>query len=143
VSSVVALVAPSKRSKAQLYARHFEGSVHGAQVVEALRYFRRKVGRPLVVVWDRLGVHRSHEVKAFVDSHSEDFALEEFPAYSPELNPEEGCNSQVKRSLLNATPDSVADLRRQVRAAFVRLGRRHTTLRGFFRHAGLSLRGLT
>lgn len=117
--------------------------MHGAQVVTALRHFRRKVGRPLVVVWDRLGVHRSREVKDFVQSHSKDFVLEEFPAYSPELNPEEGCNSQVKLSMLNATPESVADLRRQVRAAFVRLGRRHAALRGFFGHAGLSLRGLT
>ncbi|WP_161606581.1 transposase [Myxococcus xanthus] len=143
ISSMVALVAPSKRGRARLYARHFEGSVHGAQAVAALRYFHRKVGRPLVVVWDRLGVHRSQEVKDFVEAHSEDFVLEEFPAYAPELNPEEGCNSQVKLSMLNATPESVADLHRQVRAAFVRLGRRHTALRGFFGHAGLSLRGLT
>lgn len=143
VSSVVALVAPSGKKQARLYARHFEGSIHGAQVVEALRHFRRKVGRPLVVVWDRLGVHRSEEVQAFVAAHSEDFVLEKFPAYSPDLNPEEGCNSQVKSSLLNATPESVADLHRQVRAAFIRLDRRHATLRGFFGHAGLSLHGLT
>ncbi|MGE6758776.1 transposase [Corallococcus interemptor] len=143
VSSVVALVAPSKRGEARLYARHFEGSVHGAQVVAALRHFRRKVGHPLVVVWDRLGAHHSNEVKRFVESHSSDFVLESFPAYSPELNPEEGCNSQVKCFMLNATPESTAELLRQVRAAFVRLGRHPATLRGFFGHAGLSLHGLT
>nr|WP_253903399.1 transposase [Corallococcus exiguus] len=143
VSSVVALVAPSKHAKARLYARHFEGSVHSAQLVAALRYFRRKVGHPLVAVWDRLGAHCSNEVKRFVESHSRDFALESLPAYSPELNPEEGCNSQVKRSILNATPESIAELRRQVRSAFVRLGRHHAALRGFFGHAGISLRGLT
>ncbi|RKH87550.1 transposase [Corallococcus sp. AB045] len=143
VSSVVALVAPFGRRKARLYARHFEGSVHSAQVVAALRYFRRKVGHPLVVVWDRLGAHRSNEVKRFVESHSCDFVLESFPAYSPELNPEEGCNSQVKRSMLNSTPESTAELLRQVRAAFGRLGRHHAALRGFFAHAGLSLHGLT
>nr|WP_227027779.1 transposase [Corallococcus soli] len=108
-----------------------------------MRHFRRKVGHPLVVVWDRLGAHRSNELKRFVKAHVRDFVLEAFHAYSPELNPDEGCNSQVKRSLLNATPKSVAELRRQVRAAFVRLGRHPAALRGFFGHAGLSLHRLT
>ncbi|WP_233613019.1 MULTISPECIES: transposase [Corallococcus] len=143
VSSVVALVVPSKHAKARLYARHFEGSVHSAQVVAALRYFRRKVDHPLLVVWDKLGAHRSNEVERFVESHSRDFALEALPDYSPELNPEEGCNSQVKRSMLNATSGAIAELRRQVRSAFVHLGCHHAALRGFFGHAGLSLRGLT
>lgn len=139
----MALVAPSGKKPARLYARHFEGSVHGTEVVKALRHFRRKVGRPLVVVWDRLGAHHCGEVKAFVQAHPKDFVLEQLPAYSPELNPEEGCNSQVKAAMLNSTPHSVTDLHQLVRAAFVRLGRRHRSLRGFFRHARLSLRGLT
>jgi transposase len=143
VSSVVALLAPGRRRPARLYARHFKGSVHGKQVAVALRHFRRKAGRPLVVVWDRLGTHRAREVKALVEAHPDDFFLEELPPYSPELNPEEGCNSQVKADMRNALPDSVEALHRQVRSAFIRLAHRPTALRGFFHRAGLSLRGLT
>ena len=49
----------------------------------------------------------------------------------------------VKTELRNATPDSVAELRAQTRADFVRLGRRHDVLLAFFHHAGLSLNGLS
>jgi transposase len=108
-------------------------------VVTALRPFRRRIGRPLVVVWDRLNAHRAKVVPAFVAAHPDDYRLEWLPPYAPELNPDELCNGAVKRDLLNALPASVAELHRQARHAFVRLGRRPTSLRGFFAHAGLTV----
>ena len=49
VSSVVAIT-PDGR----LYARHFRTSVTSGTVITALRSFRRQIGTPLLVVWDRL-----------------------------------------------------------------------------------------
>ena len=49
VSSVVA-VTPT----GQLYARHVRGSVSSPVVIRALQHFRRQIGQPLLVVWDRL-----------------------------------------------------------------------------------------
>jgi transposase len=139
VSSCVALVAPVGRLGPRLYARHFVGSIQARQVVQALRYFRRRVGRPLLVVWDRLQAHRSAKVKRFVEAHPRDFQLHFLPPYAPDLNPEEGCNSAAKEPLKNLEADSVEGLRRAVRASFRRLGRDKAALRGFFRHAGLTL----
>jgi transposase len=127
------------RGPARLYARHSRGSIHGEQVVTALRYFRRRIGRPLIVVWDRLNAHRAKLVQAFVAAHPDDYRLEWLPPYAPELNPEELCNGAVKRELLNALPASVAELHRQARRAFLRLGHRPIHLHGFFAHAGLSV----
>jgi transposase len=144
VSSVAALVAPlrgrdGRDEPARLYARHFRGSIHGEQVLVALQYFRRRIGRPLVVVWDRLNAHRATPVLAFVAAHPDDYAIEWLPPYAPELNPEELCNGAVKRATLNALPDSVDELHRLARRSFRRLGRRPETLRHFFHHAGLSV----
>src|SRR5205814_5378583 len=139
VSSLGALVTPLG-GPARLYARHFRGSIHGEQVIVALRYFRRRVGRPLVVVWDRLNAHRAAPVRAFVAAHPDDYALEWLPPYAPDLNPEELCNGAVKRALLNAAPASVDELRHVVRRSFVRLGRRSDVLHGFFHHAGLRVK---
>lgn len=139
VSSCVALVAPVGRHSPRLYARHFVGSIHARQVVQSLRYFRRRIGRPLLVVWDRLQAHRSAEVKRFVEAHPLDFQLHLLPPYAPDLNPEEGCNSAAKEPLKNLEADSVEGLRRAVRASFRRLGRDKVALRGFFRHVGLTL----
>jgi transposase len=142
VSSIIALVAPCGRKPACLYARHQEGSFTSEDVIDALRYFRREVGRPLTVVWDGLNQHHSTETLAFVARHPEDFRLERLPGYAPDLNPEEGCNGVVKAEMRNASPDSVAELRAQARASFVRLGHRPGVLLAFFQHAGLSLNGL-
>jgi transposase len=138
VSSVVALVAPLE-GPPQLWARHFRDAIHGEQVIVALRYFRQRIGRPLIIIWDRLAAHKARAVAAFLAAHPTDYQVEWLPPYAPDLNPEELCNGAVKRELLNAVPDSVDALLRQARHSFRRLGRRPDILRGFFRHAGLDV----
>ena len=138
VSSIAALVAPLA-GPTHLAARHFPGAIHGEQVIVALQYFRRRIGRPLVVVWDRLHAHRAKRVQAFLAAHPEEYQIEWLPTYAPELNPEELCNGSVKQELLNANPGSVEELRRQARRSFRRLGRRPAVLRGFFDHVGLTV----
>ena len=138
VSSVVAIT-PGGR----LYARHFRTSVSSDTVILALRYFRRKVSTPLLVVWDRLNAHRSRATTAFIAAHPQDYAVAYLPAYAPELNPEEQCNAVVKRAMANALPGSVADLHRLARREFGRLMHRPEMIVTFFRHAGLSVTGLT
>jgi transposase len=137
VSSVVAIT-PDGR----LYARHFRTSIASRCVILALRDFRRKIGMPLLVVWDRLNAHRSRATAAFIAAHAPDFAVAYLPAYAPELNPEEQCNACVKRAMENALPESVADLHRLARREFRRLQRRPAMIVSFFRHAGLSVTGL-
>jgi transposase len=136
VSSLGALVAPLA-GPARLYARHFLGSIHGDEVIAALRYFRRRIGRPLVIVWDRLPAHQAKPVQEFLARHPDDYQVEWLPPYAPDLNPEELCNGAVKGALLNAQPASVAELRQQARRSFRRLGRRTDELYSFFRHVGL------
>jgi transposase len=122
-----------------VFARHFRGSIHGEQVLVALRHFRRRVGRPLVVIWDRLNAHRAKAVQAFVAAHPADYRLEWLPPYAPDLNPEELCNGAVKRATLNAVPGSVDALHHAARRGFRRLDRRPELLDSFFRHVGLSV----
>jgi transposase len=138
VSSVVA-VTPDGR----LYARHFGTSVSSSTVILALRYVRRQIGTPLLVVWDRLNAHRSRATTDFISAHARDFAVAYLPAYAPELNPEEQCNACVKRALANALPDTVDDLHRLARREFRRLQHRPDMIVNFFRHAGLSVTGLS
>ena len=138
VSSIAGLVAPLD-APARLYARHFPGGIHGEQIILALRYFRRRIGRPLIVVWDRLPAHRARRVQAFVAAHPEDYQLEWLPPYAPELNPADLCNGAVKRELQGALPNSVAELQRLARRSFLRLGHRPDLLRSYFDHAGLTV----
>ena len=134
VSGIVA-VTPDGR----LHARHFRGGISSQRVILALRHFRRKVGAPLLVVWDRLNAHRARRTAAFLAAHPRDFAVAYLPAYAPELNPEEPRNACAKRAMANALPDSVADLHRLARREFRRLQHRPELIVGCFRHAGLSV----
>lgn len=106
-------------------------------MVASLPYFRRKVGRPLLIVWDRLNAHGSARTRAWLAARAADYAVAPLPAYAPDLNPEEQCNRDVKYALLNAVPADVADLHAQARREFRRLGRSPARLASFFRHAGL------
>lgn len=111
--------------------------------MEALRYFRKKIGQPLIIVWDRLQAHRSREVSRLVAEHPDDYRIEWLPPYAPDLNPEEQCNSVVKNEMRNTLPESASDMRQNARRSFGRLQRRPEVLRAFFRHAKLSLRGFS
>ena len=137
VSSVVAIT-PDGR----LYARHFRTSISSRCVILALRYVRRKIGTPLLVIWDRLNAHRSRATTDFIASHAQDYAVAYLPAYAPELNPEEQCNALVKCAMANALPGSVDDLHRLARREFRRLQSRPEMIVSFFQHAGLSVAGL-
>jgi len=136
VSSVVLLTAPLDGWAPALYARHFVGTIHPAELIESLAYFRRRVGRALWLVWDRLNVHRGRAVQGFLARHPDDFALTWLPSYAPELNPEEPCTQWVKHDMLHALPGSVEELRRTVRGRFRRLRRHEDLLAHFFDHAG-------
>jgi transposase len=127
----------------RLYARHVRSSISSETVISALRSFRRQIGTPLLVVWDRLNAHRSKLTTAFITAHAQDYAVAYLPAYAPELNPEEQCNALVKRAMENALPGSVADLHRLARREFCRLQRRPEVIVRFFRHVGLSVTGLS
>lgn len=133
------MTAPLDGAQPKVLARHFIGSIHEDEVIEALKYFRRRLGVPLVLVWDRLAAHRSSKVRRFVEEHSKDFQIEWLPAYAPDLNPEEVCNAMVKADMLNASPDDVQELRRMARRSFRRLQHRTNELRSSFEHAGLHL----
>ncbi len=126
----------------RLYARHFRASLSSDAVISTLRYFHRRIGTPLLVVWDWLNARRSQATSAFVASHAQDYAVAYLPAYAPELNPEEQCNALVKRALENALPQSVADLHRLARREFVRLQSQPEMITSFFHHAVLSVTGL-
>lgn len=138
ISSIV-VVTPRGR----LYARHQPGAVNTRAVLAALPYFRRQLGTPLLIIWDRLNAHRSREVMQFIAAHAKDYALAYLPAYAPELNPEEQANAWVKRRMANALPPSITALATLARKSFRQLQARPAAIRNFFQHAGLYVKAQT
>lgn len=64
-----------------------------------LRFLRRLVrhsGRKVFLIWDRHPVHRSAAVRRWLDANHRCIRMFFLPGYSPELNPDEYLNNDVK-----------------------------------------------
>ena len=61
-----------------------------------LRRLLRHSGRKVFLIWDGHPVHRSAKVRKWVEKHRDRIAMFFLPGYSPELNPDELLNQDVK-----------------------------------------------
>ena len=137
ISSLVVVTAPLDGAPARLYARHFIGTISTERLLATLPYFRRQIGRPLLLVWDRLNAHVARRTQDWLAARAPDYAAAFLPGDSPELNPEEQCNRHAKHALLNALPADITELLALTRREFRRLNHRADLLASFFAHAGL------
>jgi hypothetical protein len=64
----------------RLAARHVRGAITRAVVIDTLRYFRRRFGPRLLIVWDRLQAHRAQATQRFLATHEDQFATAFLPA---------------------------------------------------------------
>jgi transposase len=113
----------------------------GSDSVTFLRHLLRNFGCKLLVSWDGGSIHRSSEVKNFLtDGRSKEIHLERFPAYAPELNPDEEVWQHLKHvELRNLCCANFDHLSNEFHLAVRRLRRRPDLIRSFFAGAGLDL----
>lgn len=71
------------------YFRLYSGSIKTPQLLHFLRHLGRQIRGKILLVWDRLGVHRSRAVREWLAAPGARWVVEELPAYAPELNPVE------------------------------------------------------
>src|SRR5262245_16844429 len=114
-------------------------SFHGEEVVAFLKQLRCHLPR-LTVIWDRSRIHsKSATVREYLAAHPEVVA-EDFPAYAPELNPDEGVWGWTKYGRLsNLAPANLEVLREQVLAELEYLQEHAYALYAFIHHTELPL----
>ena len=72
-----------------------------------LRFVKRLITdakRKVFVILDNLRVHHAKIVRDWVSKHSHEIELQYLPAYSPDLNPDEYLNGDLKARMRNAKP---------------------------------------
>ena len=74
----------------------FKKRFHAGVFLEFLRRLVRQAGRKVYLIVNSHPVHRSGKVKRWVEQHREQLRLFFLPGYSPELNPDEVLNQDVK-----------------------------------------------
>lgn len=110
-----------------------------SQFVELFRQLHHHYRRKVIVVWDRLGAHRSAAAH-FEAEHPDWFEFEWLPAYAPELNPVEECWNHTKYAdLPNFVPDDLDHLQTAVHESMLEQRDDQALLRSFFAYAKLPL----
>lgn len=69
------------------------------RLIEFLEALIKDAGRKVFLILDNLRVHHSKPVKAWVAARKERIELFYLPSYSPELNPEERLNADLKQAI--------------------------------------------
>ena len=132
--SVISAITPDGR----LFTHVQERAFRGPAVVDFLRQLLRQIPGKLLVIWDGASIHHCQAVKTFLAAGAaKRLHLERLPAYAPDLNPDEGVWSLLKRGeLKNRCCHDLAELRWELGLAIRRLRRRPQTLTACFRHCG-------
>ncbi len=120
----------------RLRFRLFTGSFTGAVFIDFLgRLLRDGGGRKIHLIVDGHPVHRAKAVSAWVGRHGERIQLHFLPGYSPELNPVELLNQDVKANAAGRRrPRSASELRAELHG-YLRWRQRHPqVLVRFFDH---------
>lgn len=100
----------------------------------------RQLGRPIVLVWDRLPVHRRAELAAFAAKNELWLTVVQLPSYAPDLNPVESVWSLLKRGgLANLALTGVDHLTAVVRRGLTGIQRCPDLLDGCLAATGLTL----
>ena len=74
------------------------------KLIEFLQALIRDAHKKVFLILDNLRVHHSKRVKAWVDERKDRIELFYLPSYSPELNPEERLNADLKHEMGKRVP---------------------------------------
>lgn len=69
------------------------------KLIEFLRALIKDAGKKVFLILDNLRVHHSKPVKAWLAEHTDKIEVFYLPSYSPELNPDERLNADLKYAL--------------------------------------------
>jgi len=103
--------------------------------LEFLRRLVKQAGRKVFLVVDAHPVHRSGTVRSWVGERLEQIELFYLPGYSPDLNPDEFLNNDVKSNAVGRRrPSSPQELMWDVRAYLRSTQRQPHIVRSYFNH---------
>ena len=89
----------------------------------------------MFLILDRLPVHRSAQVRAWLAEREAEIEVFYLPSYSPELNPDEGVNADLKQAVTRGAPvRSKRQLKRAVIGHMRKLSKSPHRVRSLFGH---------
>ena len=112
----------------------FKGTFTGATFIKFLgRTVKAAQGRKVIQIVDNLRVHHSKQVKEWLEGREALIELRYLPSYSPELNPDEYLNNDLKANVhRRAMPGNAEELEANVRQHLELIKRRPKRVASYF-----------
>ena len=104
------------------------------KLIDFMQRLVRDTDRKVFLILDNLRIHHAKKVSAWLEKHKDEIEVFFLPPYSPEYNPDEYLNSDLKRAVGNRPmPRSQADIEHNVRSHLSQLQRNPEKVRSFFK----------
>lgn len=111
----------------------FEGTFKVKVFLGFLQRLMKQAKRKVFLIVDGHPVHRAKLVQAWREEHKDEVEIIYLPGYSPELNPDEMLNQDVKQTALRQRrPKNVSELKADVRGYLFSTQKRPDVVRGYF-----------
>jgi transposase len=112
-----------------------DGAVNAPTFIHFLERLIREARCKVFLILDRLKVHRARLTRDWLAEHSSEIEVFYLPAYSPDLNPDEGVHADLKQALPRKAPArSKQQLKRAAVSHMRSLSKRPQRIRAIFRH---------
>lgn len=103
------------------------------KLIEFLQALIKEAGKKMFLIVDNLRVHHAKPVKAWVQDRKDQIEMFYLPSYSPELNPEERLNADLKQAIGKKVPiRTKAKLREAANEHMTRLAQLPDRVKSFF-----------
>jgi transposase len=121
-------------NKGELRWKVLDSAIKAPVLICFLQRLIKDAGRKVFLILDRLPVHRSAAVRTWLSRHTAQIEVFYLPSYSPELNPDEGLNADLKQHVTRKAPlRSKQALKQTAISHMRRLAKSPARVRSFFR----------
>src|SRR5918911_3036221 len=113
-----------------------DGALTAARLIGFLQRLIREACRKVFLILDNLPAHRAKLVREWLAGDEAQIEVFYLPSYSPELNPDECLNADLKRAVGSQAPvRSKPDLKRAAMRHMRKLSKSPKRVRSYFQHA--------
>lgn len=123
-------------NKGQMRWRIFDGALNTSILIAVhMRRLIKGASKKLFLILDNLRVHHAKPVKAWLAEHADAIEVFYLPSYSPELNPDEMANADIKQAVTKLAPARTKLQLVKATASHLRsLQRQPERIRKYFEH---------
>ena len=116
----------------------YEGTMNADKLIDFLKRLIKTAKRKVYLILDNLRVHHAYVVKDWLDEHQEEIEVYYLPSYSPELNPDEYLNCDLKAAVHSGKPARSKDkLRSKIVSHMRRLQNMPSRVSSYFKNENI------